>query len=146
MVLRRHYKWDMIDVTYEYLYKTTTGSKRYDGKQLLEAPDSDDLPKEVSVGTLSEETDALDLGSTIFPSKSKFPDLGGGVKILEHFIPDITLFSYLLIRFASQDAALVSVSMHHAPLDEALHRVTTFDYCCVNNLLIQPFASSSGAR
>ena len=91
MVLRRHYRWDMIDVTYEYLYKTKTGSTRYDGKKLLEAPDFDDLPKEVSVGSLSEETDAVDLGSTILLSRRKFPDLGEGARIHGHFFMNIAL-------------------------------------------------------
>lgn len=81
VVLRRHFRWDMIDVTYEYLLRTKTGSKRYDGKKLLEAPDFDDLPKKVSVGTLSGEIDATGLGSTILPLRSKLPDLGEGARI-----------------------------------------------------------------
>ncbi len=47
MVLRRLLKWDMVDMTYLSMYKTVKGSKRYDGKELIDAPLFNDLPEHV---------------------------------------------------------------------------------------------------
>lgn len=47
MVLRRLLKWDMVDMTYLSMYKTAKGSRRYDGKELVDAPHFDDLPEHV---------------------------------------------------------------------------------------------------
>lgn len=47
MVLRRLLKWDMVDMTYLSMYKTTKGSTRYDGKELVDTPHFDDLPEHV---------------------------------------------------------------------------------------------------
>lgn len=47
MVLRRLLGWSMVDMTYVSMYKTATGSKRYDGKSLVQAPRFEDLPIEV---------------------------------------------------------------------------------------------------
>lgn len=47
MVLRRLLKWEMVDMTYVSVYKTTAGARRYDGKPLVNAPLFEDLPAEV---------------------------------------------------------------------------------------------------
>lgn len=47
MVLRRLLGWEMVDMTYLSMYKTVTGSSRYDGKPLIESPHFDDLPEHV---------------------------------------------------------------------------------------------------
>lgn len=48
MVLRRLLDWQMIDMTYSVMYKTEDGSKRYDGKRLVNKPRFEDLPQNVS--------------------------------------------------------------------------------------------------
>ena len=48
MVLRRQLGWDMIDVTYHAMLKTSAGEKRYDGKTLLNVPHYEDLSTDVS--------------------------------------------------------------------------------------------------
>lgn len=45
MVLKRLLKWDMVDMTCLSMYKTAQGSRRYDGKELVNAPPFDDLPE-----------------------------------------------------------------------------------------------------
>ncbi|CAN0014352.1 unnamed protein product [Ascophyllum nodosum] len=47
MVLRRQLGWDMIDVTYHAMLKTSAGEKRYDGKTLLNVPHYEDLSTDV---------------------------------------------------------------------------------------------------
>ncbi|CAM9861374.1 unnamed protein product [Pylaiella littoralis] len=45
MVMRRLLGWDMIDMTYAKMMKTTGGSRRWDGKELKDVPHWDDLPE-----------------------------------------------------------------------------------------------------
>lgn len=47
MVLRRLLRWEMVDMTYVSVYKTTAGAIRYDGKPLVDAPRFEDLPVQV---------------------------------------------------------------------------------------------------
>lgn len=47
MVLRRLLRWEMVDMTYVSVYKTTAGARRYDGKPLVDAPRFEDLPVQV---------------------------------------------------------------------------------------------------
>ncbi|CAM9149828.1 unnamed protein product [Ectocarpus sp. 4 AP-2014] len=47
MVLRRLLRWEMVDMTYVSVFKTTAGARRYDGKPLVNSPRFEDLPVQV---------------------------------------------------------------------------------------------------
>lgn len=48
MMMRRLLGWEMIDMTYSRMMETKAGARRWDGKELKNVPDWDELPKWVS--------------------------------------------------------------------------------------------------
>lgn len=48
MALRRVLGWSMIDMTYMSMKVSKVGSKRWDGKPLVDRPSFDDLPEKAS--------------------------------------------------------------------------------------------------
>lgn len=70
MVLRRLMRWDLIDVTYVSLYKTTAGSRRYDGKVLADVPHFDDLRPQVNLSDIPLLLGDEGFSPTRLPTKS----------------------------------------------------------------------------